>query len=208
MKSSTRHPGVAPYDQGVIHPKEMATVWVIRGGEGNRLVGEFLRDGCIGLEYADFPDGTTIDRAKAIELLEGRRVIFDEADEGHAASSESGAAMFLSFVRRMEIGDVVFMPDPRAKGLACGVVTGDYTFHADLMPEHGRHRRSVDWRARLLNADLPERLDHVPRQRKVLDDVADGKLRALAIRCCAGELGEDPHARPARAPSGGGRARA
>lgn len=184
-----------------MHPKEMATVWVIRGGERNRLVAEFLRDGDIGVGFPELPDGRDVDRATALRLL-------SSGDEDEAPP-EADAAMFLSFVRRVEVGDIVLMPDPQERGLVCGVVSGDYRFDADRDPGRCRHRRPVEWARRLPYAALPERLDKVPSQRKVLDDVPDGKLRELAQRCCAGELGDDPHDRrspPVRS-SGGGRSR-
>ena len=104
--------------------------------------------------------------------------------------------MFLSFVRRIEIGDLVLMPDPAAGGFVCGVATGDYEYLADLEPSRCRHRRPVEWRRRLPFDALPERLEHLPRQRAVLDDVPDGRLRDLALQCSRLELGADPFDRP------------
>lgn len=176
----------------------MATVWVIRGGERNRLVQTFLDDGVIGLGYPSLPDGRSVDRAKALRLLQG---------DPEAAAPEAQAAMFLSFVRRIGIGDLVLMPDPAADGLVCGVVTGDYEFHEDLHPDRHRHRRPVDWRRRLPNTQLPERLAHLPKQRQTLDDVPDGRLRDLAIRCTELELGDDPLDRPRGATASGGASR-
>lgn len=185
----------------VIHPKEMATVWVIRGGERNHHVGAFLDDGSIGVGFPDLPDGRTVDRAKAIRLL---------TSDPDAPPPEADAAMFLSFVRRIDVGDIVVMPDPQEKGLVCGVVAGDYEYRDDLDATDARHRRPVEWRRRLPVDQLPERLDQIPNQRKQLDDVADGKLRELATRCCAGELGDDPFVRtspPVRSRSSGPRTR-
>ncbi|WP_436794348.1 hypothetical protein [Actinospongicola halichondriae] len=170
----------------MIHPKEMATVWVIRGGDRDRRVASFLADGTIGVEFPDLPDGRTVDRAKAIRLM---------TTDPEAAPHEAEAAMFLSFVRRIEIGDIVVMPDPQEKGLVCGVVSGDYEYRDDPAAPQPRHRRAVEWRRRLPVSQLPERLEQIPKQRKPLDDVADGRLRALATQCCAGELGDDPHIR-------------
>ncbi len=179
----------------MIHPREMATVWVIRGGDRDRRVASFLADGSIGVEFPDLPDGRSVDRAKAIRLL---------ATDPDAAPPEADVAMFLSFVRRIDVGDIVVMPDPQEKGLVCGVVSGDYEYRDAPNASEPRHRRAVEWRRRLPVARLPERLDQIPKQRKKLDDVADGRLRDLAMQCCLGELGDDPHVRtspPVRAAS-------
>jgi predicted Mrr-cat superfamily restriction endonuclease len=162
----------------------MATVWVIRGGERNRLVQHFLDAGEIGVGFEELPDGRSIDRAKAVRLLSG------------LPDAEQQAARFLSFVRRISVGDLVLMPDPAAGGFPVGVVAGDYQYRDDIDPDRYRHRRAVEWRRRLPYGELPERLKHLPNQRYTLSDVADGRLRDLALRCSRGELGDDPFVRP------------
>ena len=171
----------------MIHAREMATVWVIRGGERNRLVQTFLDDGAIGVGFPELPDGRTLDRSATLRLLEPDR---------EAPPPEGEAAMFLSFVRRIEVADLVLLPDPAAEGFAVGVVAGDYEFHDELAADRARHRRPVEWRRRLPYSALPERLKHLPNQRQPIDDVADGRLRDLALRCSRLELGDDPFDRP------------
>lgn len=171
----------------MIHAREMATVWVIRGGERNRLVQSFLDSGEIGVGFPELPDGRDVDRSKALRLLQ---------QDPEAAPPEADAAMFLSFVRRIEVGDVVVMPDPAASGLVCGVVAGDYEYRGELDADRHRHRRPVEWRRRLPVSALPERLAHLPRTRHAVADVHDGRLRDLALQCCRLELGDDPLDRP------------
>ncbi len=175
----------------VLHADEMATVWIVRGGDRDRLVKTFLDEGAVGIAYPDFPDGATVDRSKAIKLLGGG------LEPSKAVEAE--AALFLSFVRRISVADVVLLPDHRAGGFAAGVVTGDYQFREELPAERNRHRRPVDWRRRLPFTELPERLSHLSRPRHDLTDVPDGRLRSLALQCCRGEIGEDPFDRPAGA---------
>lgn len=177
-----------------IHADEMATVWVVRGGDRDRLVKAFLDDGEIGLVAAEFGDGRDVDRTSALRTL---GVGMDDEPTKH---QEADVAHFLSFVRRIRVGDVALLVDPAPGGFACGVVVGDYTYRADLDPSQARHRRAVDWRRRLPFAALPARLDHLPDQRTAVEDVPDGRLRDLALQCCRGELGEDPFDRPATAP--------
>lgn len=178
----------------MIHADEMATVWVVRGGPRDRLVRAFLDDGEIGVVFPQFPDGRGVDRSKALRIL---GVGLDDEPTKH---QEHDTALFLSFVRRMRVGDVALLVDPHAGGLAVGVVTGDYAYRDDLEPDRAQHRRPVEWRRRLPFSALPGRLDHLPDQRAVLEDVPDGRLRDLALQCTRGELGEDPFDRPAVAP--------
>ncbi len=190
-------------DPGAVHADEMATVWVVRGGERDRLVRTFLDDGEIGLVEPRFGDGRDVDRTSAL------RTLGVGMDDEPTKAQEADVARFLSFVRRIRVGDVAMLVDPVAGGLACGVVVGDYRFRDDVDPARAPHRRAVSWRRRLPFDDLPDRLDHVPAQRSDLEDVPDGRLRALALRCCRGEAGQDPFDRPAvpaprarRSPSG------
>lgn len=181
-------PGWAPILTPVLHADEMATIWVIRGGNRHRLVQKFLTDSVIGLTHP-LPDGRTLDRAKAERLLTDK-----------VANSEAEAKQFLSFVRRMNVGDVAALLDPAADGLAIGVIAGDYEFDDTVDENRAQHRRPVEWRRRLPFAALPERLAHVPHQRTAVQDVADGRLRDLALQCCRLELGDDPLDRPRGAP--------
>ena len=178
----------------------MATVWVVRGGDRHQLVPMLLDDGDIGVEFPMLEDGRELDRAAVLRRL--GRVDPDASDNAR----EQDAKMFLSFVRRMAIGDIVAMPDPAAGGVGFGVIDGAYRFDDERDASRARHRRAVTWCRRLATDDLPERLAHVPRTRSVLDDPADGRLRALAEQCCRGEAGTDPSVRPTvarRAPGTG-----
>lgn len=178
----------------MLHADEMATIWVVRAGPKDRLVRSFLDDGEIGVAFPQFPDGHDVDRAKALKIL---GVGLDDEPSKH---QEADAALFLSFVRRIRVADVALLLDPVAGGFACGVVTGEYHYRGDLDGDRAQHRRPVDWRRRLPFTALPARLDHLPDQRTVLEDVPDGRLRDLALQCCRGELGEDPFDRPAATP--------
>jgi hypothetical protein len=175
----------------MLHADEMATIWVVRGGPRDRLVSTFLDEGEIGVVFPQFPDGHDVDRAKALRIL---GVGLDDEPTKH---QEHDAALFLSFVRRIEEGDIAMLVDPHAGGFACGVVTGDYRYRTDLPAERAQHRRPVEWRRRLPFASLPGRLDHLPDQRAVLEDVPDGRLRDLALQCTELRLGDDPFDRPA-----------
>ena len=174
----------------MLHADEMATVWVLRAGRRDQLVQAFLDDGEVGVEFPAFPDGRTIDRIGALRLL-GVGM-----DDEPTKLQEADVAHFLSFVRRMAVGDLALLLDPSAGGIAVGVVSGDYRYRDDLDPARARHRRPVEWRRRLAFASLPARLEDLPDQRAPIEDVPDGRLRELALRASEGELGDDPFDRP------------
>jgi len=81
-----------------------------------------------------------------------------------------------------------------------GVVFPQFPDGHDVDADRAQHRRPVEWRRRLPFASLPARLDHLPDQRSVLEDVPDGRLRDLARQCTELQLGDDPFDRPAVAP--------
>lgn len=174
----------------MLHADEMATVWVITPGPRERLVTTFLEDGEIGVIYPALGDGRDLDRARTEKLL---------ADAG-VPRVDAEAKLFLSFVRRMNVGDIVAMPDHHAGGIVIGVVAGDYVFRDDVDVSRARHRRPVEWRRRLPLSALPERLAHIASSRHDIVEESDGRLRDLALRCTRGELGDDPADRP-RAPA-------
>lgn len=161
-------------------------IWVIGAGPRERLVTTFLEEGEIGVSYPALGDGRNLDRVKTEKAL---------ADAG-VPHVEVEAKLFLSFVRRMNVGDIVAMPDHHAGGVVMGVVAGDYAFRDDLDPARARHRRPVEWRRRLPLSALPERLAHITASRHSILEESDGRLRDLALRCCRGELGDDPTDRP------------
>lgn len=181
----------------MIEDVETAKLWLLRGGDGHRMVSAFLAEGVVGVPFAELPDGRTLDRAGAVRRFQA---------EGRAGNPEAEAATFLSFVRRIDIGDLVLMPDPVPRGLAIGWVTGDYTFDGDLSPDRCRHRRTVNWQRRLPYADLPERLQTLTQPRTSLKEIPDGRVRALVAEVLTGDAGEDVRSRPqrGRAPAGSG----
>ena len=156
-----------------------ARVWVIRDGEDNRLVDEFVDNGVTGVGYPTVPDGRTVAHAEVAALL--------RAD--NRTVPERRAAMFEDFVRGLALGDVVVMPDTPRGEVVIGRVTGFYEYRADIPLDRYRHRRSVRWLGRHRIDDLPQAWRHLYKQRATLQEYAAPELIRHADRVEAGDLG-------------------
>jgi predicted Mrr-cat superfamily restriction endonuclease len=165
--------------------------WVVRAGEENRLVDEFIDSGVTGVGYFTIPDGTDL------TYTEVRRMLVDEAT---SEALDLHTSMFIEFVREISIGHVILMPDTPRREMVVGSVTGPYEFHPDLPPERYRHRRTVEWFGRVSLTDLPAGGDKLYRQRSTLTRASIPGLEEFTDRVRAGEIGRPATART-RAPA-------
>ncbi len=165
-------------------------MWVIRGGEQNRLVDRFVDQGVIGMDYIQVPD------AEILTRLEIRRFLAD----GLAANTlDAHESMLSAFVREIQVGDSVLVLDPQRGEVVVGTVTGGYAFHGDLPADDFRHRRTVDWLARHAVEDLPAAVQSVARQRPALQQHRDAEWAGYLAQVREQLIGRDPKDRPARA---------
>ena len=130
-------------------------VWVIRGGDHNRLVDDFVDRGEIGLVYPQVPNVRSVDRWEIDRRLE---------DTG-MPNPDLHADVLLAFVHEVVTGDGVVLPDPGRGEVVVGVIDGPYDHRPDL-EDDGSHRRRVRWLGRHATKDLPEALHDVGRQRE------------------------------------------
>lgn len=169
-------------------PQKHSRVWVIRAGERSRLVDDFVTGDVTGVGYPAVPDGRSVTRDQVEEML---------VDDGTPAAVKRSVAMFDAFVNDVGVGDAVLMPDTPRGDVLVGTVTSGYEYHAELPHDRFRHRRAVEWRARVPLAELPESEQGLQRQRTMLADLTSDDLRAFVGRVVAGDLG-----RPAVTPPG------
>ena len=169
----------------------MRRVWVLRGGEANRLVDEFTDHGVVGVGYYTVPGDPGLSAVEVARFLE---------EEGVSGIPEAHATMFVDFARGMEDGDVIFMPDTPRREVLVGEVTGPYRYEATLPVERYRHRRPVRWLGRIGLDELSEEHRNLHRQRVTFAAKGpDVSLLALADAVAAGRLGRPAHERRARA---------
>lgn len=162
---------------------ETATLWLIRGGEKHRMVSNFISDSSVGVGFTAIPDGTNVDHARAVRYL---------SETGENPKVDHHATQFCSFVRGVEVDDVVLMPDPAMGGVVVGWITGPYRYDAGVTAKEYRHRRAVEWIKRIPDSELGERLEHLPKTRDTLKKLDDGFARTLVKRATFEDFGEDP----------------
>jgi hypothetical protein len=176
--------------------------WIIRGGEGNRLIDEFIDAGVVGVGYPSVPDARRVDRWDIERILE----------EDGSPAVDLHASMLIQFVHEIVVGDAVIMPDTPRGEVVVGVIDGPYEFHPELPPERDRHRRRVTWLGRHARSELPAVLQDLHRQRMALRRVDVAALGDHLERIRAGELGRPATQRTAprapRAPRAAGAPRA
>ena len=160
----------------------MQRIWVIRGGEDTDLVDEFVDNGVVAVGYPQVPDGTTVAKADVVRLLK---------TDGGTVPRER-AARFESFVREIEPGDVILMPDTPRGDIVIGEVTGAYEFHEEIDPESFRHRRPVEWKGRESVSALPESHRNLFKQRVTLKEASGEELDAFAAPALSGSATRSP----------------
>lgn len=168
-------------------------MWVIRGGEQNRLVDRFVDQAIIGLRFPDVPDAEILTRSEIRRFL---------GTDASPAVLDAQEASLSAFVREIQVGDSVLLPDPQRGDVVVGTVTGRYEFDGDLPADEARHRRSVDWLARHSVAELPKAVQGtVTKQKLDLQQHRDAEWSAYLGQVRDHVIGRDPRDRPARTSS-------
>lgn len=155
------------------------TAWVIRGGEGNRLVDTFVDDGVTAVGYPTIGDGRSVPTVDVRAQLRRERV----------AGVDGAVARFDSFVNEIRVGDVVLMPDTPRGEIVIGIVQGDYDYRDDVPVDRYRHRRDVRWVGRHGTNELPTARQDLYKQRTTLRRYDAPDLVAHAALVEAGGVG-------------------
>jgi predicted Mrr-cat superfamily restriction endonuclease len=158
---------------------KLAQVWVVRGGEGNRLVDMFVDNGITAVGYYTIGDGRYIDEGDvAARLRSEKRTVPGRR-----------AGMFTDFVHRIARDDFVYMPDTPRGEIGVGPVIGDYEFDESVPADQYRHRRKVAWIGRHRIDDLPATWRHIYKQRPTLQHLDAPELLAHGKRVAADGIG-------------------
>lgn len=114
-------------------------MWVIRAGDQDRLVPRFVDQGVIGVGFGHVPDAEILTRTEIRRFL---------TDGQPTAALDAQEAAMSAFVRELQVGDSVLMPDPLCDEVVVGTVTGRYQFDDDATdPSSGTTARWTGWPA-------------------------------------------------------------
>jgi hypothetical protein len=163
-------------------------MWVIRAGDQDRLVPRFVDQGVIGVGFGHVPDAEILTRTEIRRFL---------TDGQSTAALDAQEAAMSAFVRELQVGDSVLMPDPLCDEVVVGTVTGRYQFDDDATDPEFRHHRTVDWLARHPITDLPAAVRGTARQKPLLAQHRDAEWSAYLAQVRDGTIGRDPQDRPA-----------
>jgi len=173
----------------------MRRTWVIRGGDDNLLVDEFIASGATGVGFPQIADGTTVTKKEVTTVLRA---------DGWSVPSQQ-AERFDSFVNAIQSGDVIVMPDTPGGDIVIGEVIGDYEFHPELEPEHHRHRRPVRWVARQALTNLPADHENINKQRVTLKEAVGEDLDLFLTEAMTEPIARAATAKPSKVRSTGTR---
>lgn len=114
-------------------------MWMIRAGEGGRLIEEFRRCGCAALGWTELGDLTPLRTVEGVR--ECYHATYPDDRPARAAGSVAMVHKFRSVVRR---GERVVAYDPERRVYHVGRVTSDYRFEPGRV-DGCAHLREVAW---------------------------------------------------------------
>ena len=164
-------------------------MWVIRGGERDRLVDRFVDEGDIGIDLDEVPDAQILTRSEVRRYLDS---------DLSTAVLDTQADVVSAFVNEIQVGESILLIDSSRAEVVVGTVTDHYRFDAELPEGDARHRRTVDWLARHRIDELPAPLRSIAKQKPTLDQHRDAEWAGYLAQIRAEEIGRDPKDRPAR----------
>ena len=113
--------------------------WTVRGGRYGEFERAALDEGLIILGWEELPD-----LSKATSIDEIVEVVREAYPDSSPRRIDNWAHQLWRFIRIMQLGDLVVMPQKYKPVIAIGSLAGDYEYHADAQGSY-RHVRRVKW---------------------------------------------------------------
>lgn len=121
------------------------SVWLVRAGQHGEREEMALNNNVVSIGWLKMPDLSQIESRD--ELKELIMEIYPDANKNSAANQ---AGQIWTFLKRMEINDLVILPSKFRASIAIGKIVGPYEYRKDLNSVP-LHTRKVKW----LNTDIP-----------------------------------------------------
>ncbi|MDA3970517.1 MAG: restriction endonuclease [Desulfobulbaceae bacterium] len=125
----------------------MKNVWMIRAGEGGRLIGSFAK-GYVAVGWIELGDMSQVS-----ELEKIRQSIKQTYPNERKGAIGNSVAMFHKFRSVVQVGDHVISYDPGQREYLVGVIKSEYQYKPGVAKDYP-HIREVDWQSRVKRDDL------------------------------------------------------
>lgn len=125
----------------------MARIWMIRAGEGGRLIDEFSK-GYVAVGWQELGDMNAFSSKE--EIREHYLKSYPDESKGAIANQ---FAMFYKFHSILEIGDKVVSYDTTKREYLVGTISGDYKYLPNVVGDYP-HVRKVEWQGQVSRDDI------------------------------------------------------
>ncbi|MGO1320288.1 MAG: restriction endonuclease [Galactobacter sp.] len=119
--------------------KKEPRTWLVRGGKYGESDAWMLDNGVAAIDFNAV--GSLVGAKSRDDVLQ---LVVAGNPEESPGSCRNWAAQLWAFAGRIEVGDLVVLPQKATRQLHIGRVTGDYTYVEDG-PDYAHHRRAVEW---------------------------------------------------------------
>lgn len=117
----------------------MSRFWMVRAGEGGRLVSEFDSANCVAIGWQEMGD---LSRFKSLGELKSEVTRVYPGD--HPSKAANAAAMLWKFKEEMSVGDDVVTYNPIQREYLVGKIKGDYRYNDSVLSDYNQIR-DVEW---------------------------------------------------------------
>lgn len=126
----------------------MQRFWMVRAGEGGRLVSEFEATNCVAIGWKEMGD------ISGIHSLDQLRQKYSQVyPQSHPSRAANAVAMIWKFKEEMAIGDDVVTYDPSQREYLVGKIASDYRDDQSVLTDYNQIR-DVDWKGKVSRDDL------------------------------------------------------
>ena len=138
----------------------MTRYWGVRVGSGSKYAGEAHRGGFVAIEWHELGDLAWLAAEKDDDRAAAQlRELYHANYKVTGTQAAIGAGQVRRFVREIQAGDIVFLPDTPRRRVYIGRVKGDFV--EVEAPKDGcpyRRRRMIDWLKAVPRDQIPQPL--------------------------------------------------